>query len=279
MRLLLLLIAGAIAVAAVSAAANKRKPDGVLLTEDGQTVEVTAEARAATLRFAAAVPPADRAWVLAAIAAARPEAQALLGEVDGMTTVGALAAPDGITLGVAQGGPSGFSVDLDLVALGGVARGDRSTVVLPLARPRRRLRARRRRDAVGARRADPARRAVRARRRLRRSGGALRGHVRQVGAARRGLRGGGGLRHRDAGVDRDVGRTSRPPRAHPAEVGCGAVRNAEAERFIREVWAVFQRDGVPGVLEPPGPTRAGARTRRTGTASSRPRSIGPRSSA
>ena len=129
-RLLLLLIAGAIAVAAVSAAANKRKPDGVLLTEDGQTVEVTAEARAATLRFAAAVPPADRAWVLAAIAAARPEAQALLGEVDGMTTVGALAAPDGITLGVAQGGPSGFSVDLDLVALGGVARGDRSTVVL-----------------------------------------------------------------------------------------------------------------------------------------------------
>ena len=27
------------------------------------------------------------------------------------------------------------------------------------------------------------------------------------------------------------------------------MRNAEAERFIREVWAVFQRDGVPGVLE------------------------------
>ena len=27
------------------------------------------------------------------------------------------------------------------------------------------------------------------------------------------------------------------------------MRNAEAERFVREVWAVFQRDGVAGVLE------------------------------
>jgi hypothetical protein len=27
------------------------------------------------------------------------------------------------------------------------------------------------------------------------------------------------------------------------------VRNAEAERFVKEVWSVFQRDGVPGVLE------------------------------
>ena len=26
------------------------------------------------------------------------------------------------------------------------------------------------------------------------------------------------------------------------------VRNAEAERFVREVWAAFQREGIPGVL-------------------------------
>ena len=26
------------------------------------------------------------------------------------------------------------------------------------------------------------------------------------------------------------------------------MRNAEAERFVREVWAAFQREGVPGVL-------------------------------
>jgi hypothetical protein len=129
-RLLLLLVAGALAVAAVSVAAERRAPDGVLLTEDGQTVAVTGEARAATLRFTPAVPAGERAWVLAAIAAARPEAQALIGEVDGMTTVGALAATDGVTLGVARGGPTGFTVDLDLAALGGTARNDRATVVL-----------------------------------------------------------------------------------------------------------------------------------------------------
>ena len=27
------------------------------------------------------------------------------------------------------------------------------------------------------------------------------------------------------------------------------MRNAEAERFVREVWAAFQREGIPGVLE------------------------------
>jgi hypothetical protein len=27
------------------------------------------------------------------------------------------------------------------------------------------------------------------------------------------------------------------------------VRNAEAERFVRNVWAVFQREGIPGVLD------------------------------
>ena len=26
------------------------------------------------------------------------------------------------------------------------------------------------------------------------------------------------------------------------------MRNPEAERFVRDVWAVFQRDGIPGVL-------------------------------
>ena len=129
-RLLLLLVAGAIAVAGVSTAIGRSTPEGILLTEDGETVEVTDEARAAGLGFTAAVPPEDRAWVLAAIAAARPEAQALLGEVDGMTTVGVLTERDGTTLGVARGGPAGFTVDLDLLALAGDARADRATVVL-----------------------------------------------------------------------------------------------------------------------------------------------------
>jgi hypothetical protein len=130
-RLLLLLVAGAIAVAAVTAGARERaSAGGVLLTENGQTVAVTEQARAAALTFTSAVPPEDRAWVLGAIAAARPEARALLDEVDGMTTVGTLTPADGVTLGVAQGGPSGFTVDLDLTALGAEARTDRATVVL-----------------------------------------------------------------------------------------------------------------------------------------------------
>jgi hypothetical protein len=41
------------------------------------------------------------------------------------------------------------------------------------------------------------------------------------------------------------------------------VRNPEAERFVREVWAVFQRDGIPGVLALAPTTRAGRRIPRT----------------
>ena len=221
----------------------------MLLTQDGQTVEVTEAARAATLRFTAAVPPADRAWVLGAIAAARPEAQALLGEIDGMTTIGALTARDGVTLGVAQGGPSGFTVDLDLAGLAGVARTDRATVVLhelghvvdfalvddpTLAA----LDAQIPRGgpcglAVGC--DDPAERFADTFAKW-----ALRGAVSAAGA-------GYGIAM-PASLE-TWGEPLGAPRAHPAEVGCGAVRNAEAERFVREVWAVFQRDGVPGVLE------------------------------
>jgi len=48
---------------------------------------VTAEIRTSTLTFAPDVAPGDRAWVLAAIATARPEAQRLIAEVDGMVEV------------------------------------------------------------------------------------------------------------------------------------------------------------------------------------------------
>src|SRR5919198_856513 len=48
---------------------------------------VTPEIRAATLSFAPDVAPGDRAWVLGAIATARPEAQRLIAEIDGMVEV------------------------------------------------------------------------------------------------------------------------------------------------------------------------------------------------
>jgi hypothetical protein len=130
-RLLLLLIAGAVAVAVVNVAAESRRPaGGALLTEDGDTVLVTDDARAATLRYAPAVPAADRAWIAAALAAARPEAASLLAEVDGLVTLGSLAPRGDGTLGVTQGGPSGFTVDLDFTRLDGDRAMDRMTVVL-----------------------------------------------------------------------------------------------------------------------------------------------------
>jgi hypothetical protein len=49
--------------------------------------EVTPAIRSATLSFAPDVAPGDRAWVLGAIATARPEAQRLIAEIDGMVEV------------------------------------------------------------------------------------------------------------------------------------------------------------------------------------------------
>src|SRR5918995_1076094 len=117
-RLLLILVAGAVAVAGVGAfAENRRPPEGVLLTEDGITVAVTEEARAAGVQFGGGFPVADREWVLAALAQARPEAAALLAEIDGLVTVSALPPElEAHALGRAMGTPRGFSVELALGA-------------------------------------------------------------------------------------------------------------------------------------------------------------------
>jgi hypothetical protein len=52
----------------------------------GSGPEITAADRAATLNLSA-VAPKDRAWIQASIAAARPEAQRLIAEVDGLVDV------------------------------------------------------------------------------------------------------------------------------------------------------------------------------------------------
>jgi hypothetical protein len=91
-------------------------------------VHVTPEQRRAGLRFTAAVTPADRAWVLAAIAKARPEARRLVGEVDGMVTVDT--AGTGTMMGLTQPGPDGFRVWLNVNRLDGTRKVDRDTTVL-----------------------------------------------------------------------------------------------------------------------------------------------------
>jgi hypothetical protein len=48
---------------------------------------ISSEVRAATMTFDPGAAPGDRAWILNAIATARPEAQRLIAEVDGMVEV------------------------------------------------------------------------------------------------------------------------------------------------------------------------------------------------
>jgi hypothetical protein len=55
-------------------------------TAAGADGEITPETRAATLNLGG-VAPQDRVWILNAIATARPEAQRLIAEIDGLVTV------------------------------------------------------------------------------------------------------------------------------------------------------------------------------------------------
>ena len=129
LRLLGILATGAVALALVHAVVRDRaQSDGRLQTADGDTVSITAAARSAGLRFSADLAPADRAWILAAIARARPEAARLIAEVDRLVRFGAAVAPG--ALGVTRSVPRGFTVDLDMARLNNDRALDRATVVL-----------------------------------------------------------------------------------------------------------------------------------------------------
>jgi hypothetical protein len=130
LRLLVIVVAGAVALAIVGPVAQRRADaDGRLTTSDGDTVHVTAAARKAGLTFAPAVAAGDRQWILAALARARPEAARLLAEVDGLVEVRTFAT-GGDTLGITRGGPNGFTVDFDVARLDGDRALDRPMVVL-----------------------------------------------------------------------------------------------------------------------------------------------------
>jgi hypothetical protein len=128
-RLVVIVIVGAIALVLAQLVVRDRvQADGRLTTSDGDTVDITASARAAGLRFGAGVPPSDREWIRAAIARARPEAARLIAEVDGLVRVGTAVEDD--ALGVTRSGPRGFAVDLDVARLDNDRVLDRATVVL-----------------------------------------------------------------------------------------------------------------------------------------------------
>jgi hypothetical protein len=102
--------------------------DGSLRSDDGDTVHITPAIRHAGLRFAPEVTASDRAWMLAAIAKARPEAQRLVHEVDGMVTI--TTAGSGAMMGLTQPLPDGFRVWLNVGRLDDSRLVDRDTTVL-----------------------------------------------------------------------------------------------------------------------------------------------------
>ena len=99
--------------------------------------EVTPEVRAATLRFSEAVQPGDRAWMLAAIASARPEAQQLIAEIDGLVEIDSTLNVPGVThvgaegaIGLAHMSPEGALITVDVRLLDGERAIDRAVVIL-----------------------------------------------------------------------------------------------------------------------------------------------------
>ena len=131
LRVLLLLVAGAIVLALVVPAAERRQaaPPGVLTTADGDTAVVTPAARAAGPAYAPELTPADRAWIAAAIASARPEAARLIAEVDGLVRFAAARRPD-VALGVTRSTRAASRSSLNLPPLNGRRADDRPVVVL-----------------------------------------------------------------------------------------------------------------------------------------------------
>jgi hypothetical protein len=113
--------------AVVAAVAVKSWPDGGAAASGSR--EISAETRTAALRFAPEVMPKDRAWILAAIAKARPEAQRLIAEVDGLVEV-RTDLPRGEAIGLAQMTIDDAVVSFDARSLNGERAIDRDVVVL-----------------------------------------------------------------------------------------------------------------------------------------------------
>ena len=94
---------------------------------NGLQHELTPEVRAAGLTYRG-VSAADQQWVLAAIAQARPEAQQLIGAVDGFVTINTASVPGVPWVGVAE--QNSDNVVLNIAWLDGERKADRATAVL-----------------------------------------------------------------------------------------------------------------------------------------------------
>jgi hypothetical protein len=131
---LVLLVVLPVAVALLIATHRAGAEGDHVVVHADATEEIPAPARAAGLSFAPTVSAGDRAWILGAIAHARPEAQRLIAEVDGLVTVGTEngdASGMDVTVGWAQRAPGGrFRLGLNISELDGERAIDRNVVVL-----------------------------------------------------------------------------------------------------------------------------------------------------
>src|ERR671918_105802 len=116
----------ALCAAAALLAARLQGGDGLAATG---IPEIDTETRAATLSFAPDVKPADRAWILNAVATVRPEAQRLIAEVDGLIEIRTDLRHDE-AVGLAQMRPGQSVVSFDVRPLNGERALDRNVVVL-----------------------------------------------------------------------------------------------------------------------------------------------------
>ena len=95
------------------------------------TPRISGAQRDASARYADTVPERDRAWIEAAIAAARPEAQRLIAEVDGLVEYQIHRGdPLGLTRSEVSPGGARFVISFDVASLDGDRGQDRSVTVL-----------------------------------------------------------------------------------------------------------------------------------------------------
>jgi hypothetical protein len=125
-----------LAIAVVVTLAQARTHHATVVLAPPTAPRVDDAARARTFSFDSSVSPGDRQWFLASVARARPEAQALVAQVDGLVTVStagrsATTLVDGADMmGETRPGPDGFTVWLNAAQLDGDRAIDRPTVVL-----------------------------------------------------------------------------------------------------------------------------------------------------
>jgi hypothetical protein len=122
----------AVALLALAASLATRSAGRAASLLPADTAHISEEQRAAGPAFDPGVAPGDRAWIEAAIAAARPEAKPLIDLVDGLVTFRTVAGGDplGVTSSVFRGDQARFTIDLNIGELDRRRVQDRNVVVL-----------------------------------------------------------------------------------------------------------------------------------------------------